>query len=152
MRAEAFGQCGHDAGAFPPVAFVREVVVTAGAEAADLAIGTDRQHVGHLVDQPFRRRGRRRAEHGPQAGRMQRVDRPLEPVELQVAPARFEPGPREFADTDEGDPGFGHAAGVLRPYFLRPVLRVVADAKRTRCHGKHLVLVLRVAFGARGAP
>ena len=115
MRAERLGDLGDDAIALACVTLVTETVVTTRAELAWPAFRIQRNHVGHFVDQPFRRRRRWRAEHDLETGGVQNVDRALQPAEVVDAGSRLQPRPGEFADTHESEADVSHHGGVLGP-------------------------------------
>ncbi len=85
MLAKACRKRRHDPRAFAPVSSMGETVVTARGEPARAAASIDRQHVGHGVDQPFRRRRRRRTECDFKPGAVKRIEGTAEPVEIEMA-------------------------------------------------------------------
>ncbi|MNI96086.1 hypothetical protein D3C73_1544720 [compost metagenome] len=57
------------------------------------------------------------------------LDGPVEQTELKAAFLRFKDGPGKFAHPDDGEAGLRHPAEVILPHLLRPMLRIIADAK-----------------------
>ena len=130
VPAIALGQKRHDPRAFRPVAAMREAVVPARAEAARAAVLVQRQHVGVAVQHPARRGGSGRAKHHLQALGAKRLDRPVEPGPVEAARFRLHPAPGKFADAHPGQAHARPSGRHPRPIFLRPVFRIIADAKR----------------------
>jgi hypothetical protein len=87
-----------------------EIIVPPRAEIARTAIGVDGDHVGHLVDQPPRRRRRGRAHDDLEAVAPKRIHRGDEPAEIELNGAGLKPRPGEFANPHIADADFGHAA------------------------------------------
>ena len=56
IRAIAFAHQAHDPLTFLPIAYVAEIIMTAGTKLANTPFRIHRQHIRHLIDQPTRRR------------------------------------------------------------------------------------------------
>ena len=122
-------QCGDDPRAFDPVAFVAEAIVPPRAEAARAALLIDRNHVGHLVDQPLGRGRGGCAEDHLQAGGMEGFDRPVEPAPVVLSGLGLDPAPREFADPHKAEAHRSHSLRILGPYRFGPMFGIVAAAE-----------------------
>ena len=91
VAAEGARQMLDDAVTFLSVAFVAETIVSARTEFARPAVGVERRHLRHLVDEPFGRRRRWRPKHDLKSGAVQRLDRPAQPIEAIGALAGLQP-------------------------------------------------------------
>ena len=129
VGAVAFGKgCGY-AGTFGAVALMREAIMPPRAEPPFASLCVDRQHVGHLVDQPFGRGRGRRAKDDAQPRSVERLDRAVEPAPIILPGMRLNPAPREFADAHPGKPHLHHATRVFGPQCLGPMFGVIATAQ-----------------------
>lgn len=82
VRAKHFRDFCNNAVAFTRIALMAEAIMAAGAELARAPCRIQCDHVGHFVDQPFRRRCSWSAEHDLEAGRVKNVNSAPQPLEI----------------------------------------------------------------------
>src|SRR5262245_54489615 len=90
----------------------------------------DMQNLGILVGQPFRRRGGGRSENSGDTFASEGIDRSVEKAKIIVALAGFHYGPSEFTHPYYVHATLLHAACVLFPFTLWPLLGVIAHAEK----------------------
>ena len=90
-----------------------------------VSVPVDGQRLGERRREPRRRGGRAGGEVHGDPGVPEQVHDLVEPVRLVFALGRLEPGPREDAQRDEGDPRLAHQPDVLGPGGPGPLLGVV---------------------------
>ena len=106
-----------------------EAVVSTGAESPRPPLCIAAQNAGLGVDQPFWRRRRGRAKANAEPRRCQGINGRVEPAPVILPRGRLNPAPGKFSDTDEAQPQSLHAGGILGPFGLRPVFRIIANAE-----------------------
>ena len=136
MLAIALGLCGHNPSALGAVSLTGKAIVTPRSEPANPPLLIHRQHIGVRFDQPFWWRSGRRSHHDLQASRTKRVDRLIKPSPIIVAWLWLHAAPGKLADPNVTDAQLDHFLGILRPDLLRPMFRVVTDAKLHRTGSK----------------
>ena len=129
VLAIAAGQRLSDAGALAAIGLRGEAVMPAGAKTARAAMLVLRENLRIEVNQPFGRRGGRRAEDDAEALGVQGFNGAVEPTPVEAAGFRLQPRPGKLADPHEAQPQRAHHPGVFGPVGLRPVFGIVADAE-----------------------
>jgi len=128
MPGEMRGHGGDDALRVGAVGGAGGAVLAAHAEGHPAPVPGDAQDVGVGLTEPGRGRGRRGAEHGVDALGGEGVDGLVEPTEVERTLGGLHLCPGELTQAREVDAGLAHQAGVRRPAFARPLLRVIVDA------------------------
>jgi len=106
-----------------------ETVVPAAAVFADGSVGVFLLDRRSLVDQPLRRRRRRRAQHRLHAVVADELDGLIKPLEIECTPLGLEDSPRELRHPYVFEAGVGHRSDIAFPLFARPMFGKVTDSE-----------------------
>ena len=129
MPAKLFREAGYDPNRFCPVTSVRKTVMASGTESLRPSFDIDGEHIGHPVDQPFRRRSRRGAENHRQISLSSQIKDAPQPAEFMQSWPGLEATPGKLPDANEADSKILHGGEVFRPFFCRPVFGIIANPK-----------------------
>ena len=122
------GQLLHHAGAEPLINRRVVVIVPAAAVAVKHAVQAAVEHLGILFRQPGGGRGGGGAEDDLHAHFSTQIQEAVKEVKGELALVQLKLAPGKFPHADHCDSAVQHAAQVIRPKLLRPVLGVVAGA------------------------
>ena len=125
-------QSRHDSFTFSSIGDMRKAIVAPGTESSRQTARIDGQHIGHLIYQPFRRSGCRRAEDNRKLPLSREIQNRLHPLEPIFPRVRFESAPGKLADAYKTNADIAHCIEVGRPSFWYPMFRIVTDTERSR--------------------
>ena len=130
--AITFGDRLCDPRALRSVSQMAETIMSPRSKFAWLAPRINRNHVRHLINQPFGRRCGRRTEDNTKPCVAKRFNRTVKPAPIELTGFRLNPAPREFTNADARKTHFDHAPRIIGPPIFGPLFGVVANAKPHR--------------------